>query len=86
VDRIARWIRLLSSTNKTDYYIKQDMYLIEPAKMIANLYDSGRTNLADSMLSDWFAYDTYPEYRRDKDKTINFLFKIAKEEYILKRP
>jgi death-on-curing protein len=86
VDRIARWIRLLSSTNKTDYYIKQDMYLIEPAKMIANLYDSGRTNLADSMLSDWFAYDTYPEYRRDKDKTINFLFKIAKEEYVLKRP
>jgi death on curing protein len=86
VDRIARWIRLLSSTNKTDYYIKQDMYLIEPAKMIANLYDSGRTNLADSMLSDWFAYDTYPEYRRDKDKTIHFLFKIAKEEYVLKRP
>jgi death-on-curing protein len=84
VDRIARWIRLLSSTNKSDYYAKQDRFLIEPAKMITNLYASDRGDLADSMLEDWFAYDNYPEYRREKDKTIGFLFKIAKGEYTLK--
>lgn len=83
VDRIARWVHLLSSNNKLDYYAKQNKYLIEPAKKIANLYDSNRDNLADLILEDWFAYDTYPEYRRDRDKTINFLFRMARGEYAL---
>lgn len=84
VDRIAKWIRLLSSTNKSDYYAKWYKYRIEPAKMIANLYDSNRASVADLIHDDWFAYYGHLEYGQDKDKNIEFLYKIAKGEYTLK--
>jgi hypothetical protein len=77
VDRIAGWIRLLSSDNEFEYYTKQNEYLIKPAEMIANLYESNRNSLADSILAVWLAYDTYPEYLHERDKTIRFLFKMA---------
>jgi hypothetical protein len=53
IDRIARWIRLLSSVNESDFYNKQNEYLIKPAEMIANLYESNQARLADSILADW---------------------------------
>lgn len=84
VDCIARWIRMLSSVNRSEYYAKRDEYLIKPAEMIANLYESNQDRKADLILSDWFAYDTYPEYRRERFNTIKFLSKMAKKEYTLK--
>jgi death-on-curing protein len=87
VERIASWVRLLSSVYQSDqYYTKWNEYLIRPAEMIVKLLDSGRGNLADSILADWLAYDTYPEYRRERNTTIKFLFKIARREYVLKHP
>jgi death on curing protein len=85
VNRIAKWVRMLSSVASADrreHSAKLDEYLIKPVEMVANLFESNQDKKADSILEDWLAYKTYPEYRTERLKTLTFLHNIAKRNIL----
>jgi death on curing protein len=81
VECIAKWIRQHScSSDKTaieEYYSKFKEYYIKPAKMIADLYESGQYQKINRILLDWFRYDIHPDYLTRFPKYMADVPKIA---------
>lgn len=77
IDEITKWVRSLSAKKDTAYHRKLLKNLVMPARMLVSLYRHGQDEKTEEILSDWLAFDIYPEYKSERIETLEFLMDIA---------
>ncbi len=77
-DDIREWINQMSANIRKEYNEKAWKYFWKPYFKLF-LLAVFRRKKARKMLSEWFAYDIYPEYRVEEQKIIDFIVMLMRK-------
>lgn len=78
IKKISRWLRAHSGSSKLDLLSRIIFYIVIPYRFLLLLDKLGFSNYVKKKISEWMAFDIYPEYVKEANQIIAFINETIK--------